>query len=228
MADDHDPDDAPHEFANPFEAFLANLFGDGPPQAGPRFDQKAERAAFLKARFTALKAARTLMAPQHQTRAVFGIHLREEVLKPLAANPLVADEDAGKLAAAMSAPTGRVRESDRGRPPREEVWGDVLHDEWFEHIAEHVAFHLWLHLKGAPDEKEAMLEEIIPVLEKFGGAVLATFQRYATPPDEDGNSPISEAGRCATRALKPRLIAKAKELKIGHFADPAVGEGDDK
>lgn len=227
MADDHDYD-APHEFANPFEELLGRMFGGGPAEAGPRYDKKAERAAFLKARFTAVRAAKALMAPQHQTKAVFGLHLRDDVFDPLTANPLVPDADTEKLFAALDAATGRMRESDRGRPPREEKWGDVLHDEWFEHIAEHVAFHLWLHLHGVPDEKEAMLEEIIPVLEKFGGAILGTFQRYATAPDAEGNSPIGAAGKCATRALKPRLIEKAKELGLAHFAAPPLRKDGDK
>lgn len=226
MPDDHD--DAPHEFANPFEEFLNRMFGGGPAEAGPRFDRKAERAAFEKAKFTAIKAAKALMAPQHQTTGVFGLHLRDSVFAPLTANPLVPDADAEKLMAALDAKTGRLRESDRGRPPKEERWGDTLHDEWFEHIAEHVAFFLWLHLKGTPDEKEEMLEEMTPVLEKFGGAILATFKRYDTEPDEEGNSPIGEAGKCATRALKPRLIEKAKELGLAHFAGPVLRKDDDE
>lgn len=225
MAHDHDDredhdDGEPHGFANPFEAFLANLFGDAPLGAGQRFDKKAERAAFEKAKFTAVKAAKTLMAPQHQTTAVFGQALRDSVFRPLAENPLVPDEDGEKLLAALDAPTGRMKESDRGRPPRPEKFGDVLHNEWYDHLAEHVAFHLWLGLKGLPEEKEGMLEEMIPVLQKYGVAILSTYVRYSAPPDADGDSPIAAAGACATRALKPRLIEKAKELGIAHFASP--------
>ncbi len=223
--DDFEARDEEHEHASPFAAFLSHMFGEAVPGIGPKFDEKAERAAFDAARETAIRAARTLMAPKRQTKDVFSHHLRLGLLQPFADNPFVSSEDAGVLGDALNSPTGGYREPDRpGRTARPEVWGDILHDEWYDHIAEHVAYHLWLGLKGTPDEKEGMLEEIIPVLEKFGKAVLATHRRYTAPPDDNGNSPIGDAGKCAIRQLKPRVIAKAKELKIGPFAEESEGD----
>lgn len=213
--DDKDDRDEGHH-ANPLESFLANLFGGGGP-IGPRFDAKAEKAAFERAKFTAIRAAKTIMAPQRQTKSVFIDHLKDRVFSPLLADPLVPNEDVSRLMDALEAPTGQLRESDRGQPPRPELWADTLHDTWFEHLAEHVAYNLWLRLKGTPDEKEAMLDEMTPVLEKYGIAVIHTFRTFDQAPDEDGNSPIATAARCATGSIKGLIVEKAKELGVGPY-----------
>jgi hypothetical protein len=224
--DDKDEDgrDEGHHH-NPLESFLANLFGGGP--TGPKFDAKAEKAAFERAKFTAVRAAKTIMAPQRQTKNVFTDHLRERVYGPLLADPLVTNEDVHRLLEALETPTGQIRESDQGRPPRPEVWADTLHDTWFGHLAEHVAYNLWLRLKGTPDEKEAMLDEMIPVLEKYGIAIIHTFRAFDQPPDDEGNSPIVAAARCATASIKGMIVEKAQELGVGPYGLPP-GKGKKK
>lgn len=210
--DERDEDDERHP-RSPLDEILGRLFGGG----GPPIDLRAEREAFGKARLTALRAGKAMVSPQHTTKGVFTSHLRDKVFGPLMADPLVSDEDVGRLLAALEVPTGELRESAHGGPPRPAVWSDTLHDLWFDNLVEHVAFHLWVRLQGTAAEKEDMLDEMVAVLEKYGGAIMATFAYFNRPPDEAGNAPIVSAGLCALRSIKGAVAAKAKELKVGPY-----------
>ena len=217
----HDHFDAPgEEGRNPLEAFFEHLFGGaagGPPPQ--RFNKAAERAAFERAKHTALRVAKAFLAPQHQTVQVFGQKMREEFFEPLAKNPLIPIEDTDRLLKELEAKTGRVRESRRpGGPAKDEVWGDTLHDAWYEHLLEHIAYFLWLNLAGHPDEKEGMLEEMLPVLEKYGKVLFHTFRHWDQDGDDSAPGPLAAAATCGVRALRPQLLAKAKELGVGPLA----------
>ena len=215
MAHDHDHGDgedaAPQ---NPFEAILGRIFGGGDEPEATRFDRKKEKEFFDKAKLTAIRVAATLIPPKHQSKGLFGSLLREKFFVPLMEHPLILAKDARKLLDALEEKTGGGREGRPGQPARDEVWGDVLHDTWFNHVAEHAAWDLWVRLRATPEEKEAMLEEMLPVLEKFGPAVTGTFQRFDTAADENGNSPLQAATGCAIDSLKEQIVEKARKVGV--------------
>lgn len=206
-----------HEHQGPksfFEDILERIFGDGSGEpATTMFNGKKERAAFDKAKATAIRVASHLVPPKRQLTTFFAQEFKEKIVIPMKESPFIQAKDAAKLLYAMYDKTGGKVERP-GREPADERWGDLIHDMWHEHLCEHVGWDLWVRLRGTPAEKEAFLEEMIPVLEKFGPAILGAFHRFAAPNDEDGNSPFQSASDCAMDSLKPVLAEKAKKLGL--------------
>ncbi len=196
----------------PLQQILGRLFGFEPEDMEP-VDPKKEMKAFDLAKDTALKVAATMVPPKEKSKGMFVQILTAQVLDPIGQNPLIPSDALKKLVNALEEKTGTKRERGDG-PPRDEVWGDRLHDAWFDHVAEHIALSLWMRMRGDPKAKEAMLEEMLPVLQKYGKAIFGTHAEYQQPPGENGDSPIQHAAKCAGNSLKDMVIEKARELKI--------------
>ncbi len=208
--EDHKDDG--HGLPPPIADLFGRIFMVSPETMKP-VDEKRETKAFKAAEEVALKVAATLSPPKDQSGGVFIRIFDEKFAAPIQANPLIPSGSAKKLILALESKTGGIREQDDG-PPRDELWGDVLHDAWFAHVAEHVAKELWRRLPGEPEEKEGMLEEMLPVLQKYGRAVFDTRTVFDANANGGEHNPLRHASECAGEHLKDLVIAKARELGV--------------